>query len=309
MAMSQGERIARLQEQSNRYLSRRQTKDCSQQTLIVQAKASKYLQPQHRTPTSYAVENKVVSQGSQVPLSRDTAIGKNVYSADGAPLGCCATVVASGTTTFNEARAVLKKAEGCAICANPDYSLSNGYSIDLSGPNVVGGVCCPEPNLPNTAKTTAAEQCAACKKFYFPSPTPRKCTFCTPYPSSALYPRLPPAWEDGKYGDDRVPQNVPEVPEDSCSGNIPFISDLVQEDIEGIAISFNYSGEGLQVSVDVSGENLESWAVETTSLGLITFSSICVTETSEVTITITLENECGSTSQSINITAFPCAPP
>jgi hypothetical protein len=38
MAMSQGERMMRLQEESNRFLSRRQTKDSGQQTLIVQAK-------------------------------------------------------------------------------------------------------------------------------------------------------------------------------------------------------------------------------------------------------------------------------
>lgn len=199
MAMSQGERIARLQEQSNQYVSRRQTKDCSLQTLIVQAKAGGVLQPRERTPTNYAIQNKVVVQGSQVPLTRDTAIGKNVYSADGAPLGCCATVVASGTTTFAGTQAVTLAAEKCAVCSDPDYSLENGYAKKLNT------VCCPLPNLPNTAKTTAAEQCASCKKFYFPNPAQPRCCYDTPYPASQLYPPKPIDWEFGKYGAAGVP--------------------------------------------------------------------------------------------------------
>jgi hypothetical protein len=199
MAMSQGERIARLQEQSNQYVSRRQTKDSSLQTYIVQAKASGVVQPRERTPTNYAIQNKVVAQGSQVPLTRDTAIMKNVYSADGAPLGCCATVVASGTTTFAGTQAVTKAAEKCAVCSDPDYSLENGYAKKLNT------VCCPLPNLPNTAKTTAAEQCASCKKFYFPNPAQPSCCYDTPYPASALYPPKPIDWEFGRYGAAGVP--------------------------------------------------------------------------------------------------------
>ena len=212
--MSQGERMLRLQEQSRRFLSRQQTKDSSQQTLIVQAKASKVIFPQNRTPTNYAIQGSVVSMGSQVPLTRDTAIGKNVYSADGAPVGCCATVVRSGTTTFDQQNALAQKAQACAICAEPDYSLFNGYAIDLNGEFVKGGVLCPYPNLVNTAKTTEAENCASCKKFYFPNPAqPSLCNDCnTPYPSSYLYPPQPIDSELRRYGDDRVPQQGPIAP-------------------------------------------------------------------------------------------------
>ena len=181
MAMSQGERMARLLEQQGRFRSRQQTRDSWDYTRnIVQARASGFVFPQHRTPTNYAIQGTVVAQGSEVPGSRDTAITKNVYSADGAPIGCCATVVASGTETFDEQNALLKKAQSC-ICSNEGdkYWLYNGYSIDMSGALVKGGYCCPLPNLPNTAQVPGYIKCSFCLKFYFPSPAqPRICTSC-----------------------------------------------------------------------------------------------------------------------------------
>jgi hypothetical protein len=207
--MSQGERMLRLQESSNRYLSRRQTKDASQQTLINQAKASKVVFPGTQTPTSQAIATSVVIVGSQVPGARDSSIGHNVYSADGAPIGCCATSVTSGSETWSGSQGLAQQKEGCAICANPDYATQNGYAIDM---NAIGGNCCPLPNLPNTAKVPGYIQCSTCLKFYFPNPAqPRSCA-CqsgTPYASQYLYPPPPESAEQQRYGDIRVPQHGP----------------------------------------------------------------------------------------------------
>jgi hypothetical protein len=197
MAMSQGERMMRLQEESNRFLSRRQTKDSGQQTLIVQAKASGYIFNQNRTPTRLAIATTVVVGPT------DKAIPANVYNPDGQVPTCCATKVTNGSETFDEQNAVLQRAQACAICANPDYATTNGYSIDL---RTLGGNCCPLPNLVNTAKTTAAEKCASCLQFYFPTPAQPTCCYGTPYPSSALYPPQPIDWELRRYGEAGVPQ-------------------------------------------------------------------------------------------------------
>lgn len=197
MAMSQGERMARLLEEQGRYRSRQQTTSSWHHTReIVQPRSSGYLQPQNRT-IRYAVPGSVVSQGSQVPGSRDRAIGQNTYTSDGGPIACCASVVYSGTETFDEQNAILQQAQGCAVCSPVNsYWLYNGYSIDMSGTLIKGGVTCPIPNLVNTAKTTAAEQCASCLKFYFPSPAqPRVCQSCGD----------PALLSNQRYGDAGVP--------------------------------------------------------------------------------------------------------
>lgn len=180
MAMSQGERIARLLEEQGRFRSRQQTTTSWHHTReIVQPRSSAYLQPQNRTIQS-AVPNTVVAQGSQVPRSRDVAIGQNTYTSDGGPLGCSASVVASGTETFGGQEALLQKAQSCASLNEGDkYWLYNGYAIDMSGTLVKGGWDYPVPNLANTAKVPADLQCAACLKFYFPSPAqPLTCSSC-----------------------------------------------------------------------------------------------------------------------------------
>ena len=112
--MSQGERMMRLQQESNRFLSRRQTKDSGQQTLIVQAKASGYIFNQNKTPTRLAIATSVIVGPT------DRAIPANVYNPDGQVPTCCATKVTNGSETFDEQNAILQKAEACAICANPD---------------------------------------------------------------------------------------------------------------------------------------------------------------------------------------------
>lgn len=195
--MSQGERIWRLQQSSNRFLSRQQTKDASQQTLINQAKASKFVFPEERTPSALAIQTKKTLQQS------DTGIPANGIGF--VDESCCATSVTNGSETFSGPTALAHQKEACAICANPDYATTNGYSIDLQP---LGGVCCPLPPLPNTAQVPAAFQCASCQKFYFPIPSqPPLCTGCsTPYPESSLYPPQPLDSELRRYGDIRVPQ-------------------------------------------------------------------------------------------------------
>lgn len=199
MAMSQGERLWRLQQSSNRFLSRQQTKDSSQQTLIYQAKASSFVFPENRTPSARAIETKKTLQNTDVGIPAN-GIGFVEES-------CCATSVSNGSETFSGSTALAQQKEGCAICANPDYATTNGYSIDLKP---LGGVCCPLPNLPNTAQVPAAFQCASCLQFYFPNPRqPSICSGCsTPYPESSLYPPQPLDSELRRYGDIRVPQGA-----------------------------------------------------------------------------------------------------
>lgn len=199
MAMSQGELILRRQQESKRFLSRQQTKDCSLQTYINQAKAStKIFTP---TPTRQTI------QGSHAVGPVERGINNNTYQA--IPTGaCCATTVASGNETFNMRGAVEMKNAGNAICCAQDYSLYNGYSVDLSGQFVKGGVTCPLPNLVNTAKVPESIQCASCLKFYFPvPPQPPICSGCnTPYPQTYLYPPKPIDSELRRYGEAGVPR-------------------------------------------------------------------------------------------------------
>lgn len=200
MAMSQGELIWRRQQESKRFLSRQQTKDSSLQTYINQAKASQTI----FTPTP----DKQNIRGNKTRGPTDKGINANVYNPDGQVPTCCTTVVASGSYVFNEQNRVAMKNAGAAICCGSDYSLFNGYSVDLSGQYVKGGVTCPLPNLVNTAKVPGYLQCASCLKFYFPNPAqPSLCTGCnTSYPETALYPPQPIDSELRRYGDAGVPR-------------------------------------------------------------------------------------------------------
>jgi hypothetical protein len=200
MAMSQGELIWRKQQESKRFLSRQQTKDSSLQTFINQAKASKVVfQPQ---PNALAI------QGSETRGPTDRGIYANVYNPDGQVPTCCATVVNNDIRNVNQQSRVAMKNTGAVLCCAPDYSLFNGYSVDLSGELVKGGVTCPLPNLVNTAKVPASIQCATCLKFYFPVPAqPSLCNGCgTTYPASSLYPPQPIDWELRRYGEAGVPR-------------------------------------------------------------------------------------------------------
>jgi hypothetical protein len=200
MAMSQGELIWKRQQESKRFLSRQQTKDSSLQTYINQAKASKVI----FTPTPGAL----AVQGSEARGPTDRGINANVYNPDGQVPTCCATIVNNDIRNVNQGSRVAMKNAGAVICCEPDYSLFNGYSVDLSGQFVKGGWAYPLANQPNTAKTTQAQQCASCLQFYFPTPAqPPLCTGCnTPYPSSSLYPPQPIDSELRRYGEAGVPR-------------------------------------------------------------------------------------------------------
>ena len=200
MAMSQGELMWRKQQESKRFLSRQQTKDSSLQTYINQAKASQVIfRP---VPGALAVS------GTETRGPTDRGINANVYNPDGQLPTCCATVVNNDIRNINQQNRVAMKNAGAVICCAPDYSLFNGYSVDLSGDLVKGGWSYPLPNLVNTAKTTQAQQCASCLKFYFPNPAqPSLCTGCnTPYPQSSLYPPQPIDSELRRYGEAGVPR-------------------------------------------------------------------------------------------------------
>lgn len=200
MAMSQGELIWKRQQEAKRFLSRQQTKDSSLQTFINQAKASRVIYT--ATPTQRGVA------GSVTVGPTDRGINANVYNPDGQVPTCCASVVTNDIYNINQGNRVAMKNTGAVLCCEPDYSLFNGYSVDLSGAFVKGGVTCPLPNQPNTAKVPEAFQCAACLKFYFPVPAqPSLCTGCnTPYPQSDLYPPQPIDWELRRYGEAGVPR-------------------------------------------------------------------------------------------------------
>ncbi len=200
MAMSQGELIAKRQQEAKRFLSRQQTKDCSLQTYINQAKSSQFIyQP---------VTWRRAIPGTEVRGPTDRGIKANVYNPDGQLPTCCATVVNNDIRNVNQQNRVAMKNAGAAMCCGQDYALFNGYAVDLSGEYVKGGWAYPLANLPNTAKTTQAQQCASCLKFYFPNPAqPSLCTGCnTPYPQSSLYPPQPIDSELRRYGEAGVPR-------------------------------------------------------------------------------------------------------
>ena len=200
MAMSQGELIWKRQQEAKRFLSRQQTKDCSLQTYINQAKASKVIY----TP----IPQRRGIPGSTTVGPTDRGINANVYNPDGQVPTCCAATVTNDIYNINQQDRVAMKNAGAAICCDADYSLFNGYAIDLSGQFVKGGWAYPLANQPNTAKTTQAEQCASCLRFYFPNPAqPLLCTGCnTSYPQSSLYPPQPIDSELRRYGEAGVPR-------------------------------------------------------------------------------------------------------
>jgi hypothetical protein len=211
--MSQGERIARVQEQANRFLSTRQTKTSWEQTLIVQGKASKVVFPGSQTPETLSIAT------TRVVGPTDRAIPANVAGPYATLDAKCTTFVASGSQTFNERDALTQRRQGQVYCAQPSYTQQNAYAIDLQP---LGGVCCPSSTyLPNTAKTTWAENATACKRFYFPSPAQPPLCCPSPLPGSALYPKPPISWELRRYGAAGIPQVAPRVEVGEEAGGYP----------------------------------------------------------------------------------------
>ena len=305
MAMSQGERLWRLQQSSNRYLSRQQTTSSWNHTReIVQPRSSGVVFPATKTPTNQAIQNTVVRMGSEVPGGTDSAITKNVYNATGAPIGCSANVVTSGSETFDEANALIQKAQSVRCCNKiNEYWNYNGYSIDVTGgkdlsggfiTGIKGGVCCPLPNLVNNAQLPNWVKCSYCLNFYNPTVS-AKCCYGTPYPSSQLYPRQPIDWELRRYGDDRVPEGCGPAPTITNFGIVGVIPGTGPWQVAWTQTNTQTVGV-----VVYDGNNQIYPAVITyDSLSQVTIADFTNTgDSATYTVVVTATNDCGSVTQS-----------
>ncbi len=155
--MSEGERISRLLAPGGRYLSNRQTKDASQQTYINQVRTS------GRTITS--------DPSTWGGVAGKTA-GNTTTQARNGKTACDTTVYFNGRSNWSGYTGMMQAAAKCAVCAMPDYSANGNIATDLSGGPIKGGYVAPWAPLRNTARTTVAEQCSACRRFYFPGAAP-----------------------------------------------------------------------------------------------------------------------------------------
>ncbi len=99
--------------------------------------------------------------------------------------------------TFNTFEAQLLRKQYCAICSMPDYSANGNIATDLSGGPIKGGYVAPWAPLRNTARTTVAEQCSACRSFYFPGGAP--CCASNPKYTTNYIDTF-----DDKYGENRT---------------------------------------------------------------------------------------------------------
>ena len=109
MAMSQSERMNYILQESNKYVARNKCRDSSEYINIQQAKASKTSVPSIITYVADPHTSQIVPpyQGQS---------------------DCPANVVATGVGVANTYTGILRVAEGCAICSDPDPS-TNPYII------------------------------------------------------------------------------------------------------------------------------------------------------------------------------------
>ena len=104
MAMSQGERMSRLQQESVNYVSRSKVRDSSELTYINQAKASKNYIPQ-------------LVIGTQSLPDVQTLFHRST------------TVAIKGKGTNMEYTSVLQAKQGCAVCSDVDPAINRGIYI------------------------------------------------------------------------------------------------------------------------------------------------------------------------------------
>lgn len=100
MAMSQSERIRLLQEDTNRYIARAKVRDSSELTLMRQAKGS-------------SVEHPTTVTGT---------VGVD---------GCARSFVTKGAGTGGSYTNVLQRAQGCAVCSDPDPGVNRGITLPV----------------------------------------------------------------------------------------------------------------------------------------------------------------------------------
>jgi len=104
MAMSQGERMSRLREESVKYVSRSKVRDSSEHINIVQARASKNYIPRTVAGIQTIPDVKTVRDASSC-------------------------VVITGKGTNMEYLGILRGKEGCAVCSDDDPSVNRGVYI------------------------------------------------------------------------------------------------------------------------------------------------------------------------------------
>ena len=137
-AMSESERIRHIQEQANKFVSRRKCVDSSLMTMMAQAKASSTSKP------------------STVPLVVNRG-------------GCATNAVTTGVGTQMDYTAILQKAQGCAIC--PDFPTPN---TNISSIITLAVPCINNLAPPFTQRNLSTMYNPACtdpgKRDYFPAP-------------------------------------------------------------------------------------------------------------------------------------------
>jgi hypothetical protein len=143
--LSESERLRLLTEGRVRYVARGKVRDCSEMTNIIQAKASKTAAPQ------------IVS--TVVDLRGD----------------CATKTTVAGKGTNMEYLGILQKAQGCAVCANPDVATNLGIYLSTG--------CVNQQAPPFTQQNLSTMYTTPCTvpgyNVYFPAPIHdgSNCTF------------------------------------------------------------------------------------------------------------------------------------
>lgn len=136
MAMTQGERMSRLREESVKYVSRSKVRDSSEHINIVQAKASKNYIPQTVAGIQTIPDVKTVRDASSC-------------------------VVITGKGTNMEYLEILRGKEGCAVCSDVDPSVNGVRGIYI--PSVTYNHA-----LPPFAQQNATPPCTPGFNVYLP---------------------------------------------------------------------------------------------------------------------------------------------
>lgn len=177
MAMSSSERLRGMMEQNNRFVAVNKTRDQSEHTLMVQARASG------------TIYNRTPYPGVAIPVTKTFSVtdkgrpnnGIGTSSVDNV---CARQVVTRGTNTFNERDAIVQSKQACAVCSDPDYSQNQNVAVDLK---TLGKVVCDDHTKPPFSQDVGSltgfpgliSSCKICGQRYFPTvsqPTPLCCT-------------------------------------------------------------------------------------------------------------------------------------
>lgn len=164
-------------EQDNRFVSLNKTRDQSEHTLMVQARASGTVFTRSSNPRISIPVTKTFSV-------RDRGLPNNGIGSSSVGNDCARQVVTSGSTTFNERDALAQSAQECAICSDPDYSRIQASAVDL---RTLGKAVCDDHTKPPFSQDVGSltgfpgllPKCKVCGTQYFPTvsqPNPLCCT-------------------------------------------------------------------------------------------------------------------------------------